>query len=143
MPHVFTYGSLMFDPVWSSVVAGGYDRCVAILPGYERKSVRDAAYPVVIPTAGHSQVPGVLYFYVSSPDMARLDTFEGEYYFRRTEQVITLDMAAVAAEVYVLSEEYYTIISHVQWDPVHFSTTDLEFFIQNYIDTDDRSQKDN
>jgi gamma-glutamylcyclotransferase (GGCT)/AIG2-like uncharacterized protein YtfP len=143
MPHVFTYGSLMFDPVWSFVVAGDYDRCVAILPGYERKSVRGEVYPVVIPTAGHSQVPGILYFDVSASDMARLDTFERKYYFRRTEQVITLDKAAVAAEVYVLSEEYYAMISHVQWDPVHFSTTDLELFIQNYMDPDGRARKDN
>jgi len=137
MPNVFTYGSLMFAPVWSRVVVSSYDRCEAILPGYDRIGVRDEVYPVIIPSAFHSQVEGIVYLDVSTSDLGRLDQFEGEYYFRKTEQVITFDIAKLPAEVYVLKEEYYAILSHREWDPVHFSTTGIHFFMHSYMNTDE------
>ena len=140
MPNVFTYGSLMFTPVWSRVVASSYDRCDAILHGYDRKGVRDEVFPVIVPSTFHSQVGGIVYLGVSASDMAKLDQFEGEYYFRKTEQVITLDKAILPAEVYVLKEEYYTIISPREWDPVHFSTTGIHLFMHMYFNTDGQEQ---
>ena len=136
MVSVFTYGSLMFDPVWSRVVAGSYERCEAILQGYDRKAVRGETYPVLIPSSALSQVQGVVYCNVSSADLARLDHFEGEYYFRKTEQIITKEKKAFPAEVYVLKEEYYNIISHKEWDPVHFCTTGIHFFLHSFMVTD-------
>ena len=126
----------MFNPVWSRVVAGSYDRLEAVLQGYNRLSVRDEVYPVVVPSAFNSQVRGFVYRNVSTSDLERLDQFEGEYYIRKTEQVITLDMTILPAEVYVLKEEYYTIISHQEWDPVHFSTTGIHYFMHSYMTSD-------
>ena len=40
LQHVFTYGSLMFEPVWGGVVAGRYRSMPAVLPGYRRQRVR-------------------------------------------------------------------------------------------------------
>lgn len=137
MPHVFTYGSLMFDSVWARVVAGSYDRFESILQGYERKGVRDEVYPVIVPSAGHSQVKGIVYPDVSSSDLAKLDQFEGEYYYRKTERITSNDMAGLSAEVYVLKEEYYSIISSRDWDPVYFSTTGIHFFMHTYMETDE------
>ena len=136
MVSIFTYGSLMFHQVWSRVVAGSYERCEALLQGYDRKAVRGEAYPVLIPSSLLSQVQGIVYCDVSSSDLARLDHFEGEYYFRKTEQIITEEKKAVTAEVYVLKEEYYSIISHKAWDPVHFSMTGIHFFLHRFMDTD-------
>jgi len=136
MSNIFTYGSLMFNPVWSRVVAGSYDRLEAVLQGYNRLSVRDEVYPVVVPSAFNSQVRGFVYRNVSTSDLERLDQFEGEYYIRKTEQVIILDMTILPAEVYVLKEEYYTIISHQEWDPVHFSTTGIHYFMHSYMTSD-------
>ena len=133
MPHIFTYGSLMFAPVWSRVVAGSYDSCEAVLPGYDRKGIRGEVYPAVVPSAGQSQVKGLVYLDVSIDDLARLDRFEGEYYFRKTEQVVMLDESLQSAEVYILKEEYYPVLSPGYWDPVHFSTTGIQIFIRNYL----------
>lgn len=133
MPHIFTYGSLMFDPVWSGVVAGDYDRREAVLPGYDRKAVRGEVYPVIVPSCRHSLVRGIVYLDVSAADLVRIDQFEGEYYFRKSEEVATPDRAIAAAEVYVLKEEYYAIISHRQWDPVRFSTIDMHYFLHKYM----------
>ena len=134
MAHVFTYGSLMFDRVWSEVVEGSYDRAESILQGYDRKSVRDEVYPVIVPASPFSQVEGIIYFDISAVDLARLDRFEGEYYFRKTVEVITVDTIKMPAEVYILKEEYYSIISFEKWDPVHFSSTGIHFFMQSYLE---------
>ena len=136
MVSVFTYGSLMFDPVWSRVVAGSYERCEAILQGYDRKAVRGEIYPVLIPSSGVSQVQGIVYCDVSSSDLARLDHFEGQYYFRKTEQISLEGKKTFHAEIYVLKEEYYSIISHKAWDPVHFCTTGIHFFLHSFMVTD-------
>jgi len=134
MAHVFTYGSLMFDRVWSEVVEGSYDRTESCLQGYDRKSVRDEEYPVIVPSSSHSQVEGIVYFDISATDVARLDRFEGEYYFRKTVEVITVDTIILPAEVYILKEEYYSIISFEKWDPVQFSSTGIHFFMQSYLE---------
>ena len=133
MTNIFTYGSLMFDSVWSKVVAGSYDRLESVLQGYDRKGVYNEFYPVVVPSTFHSQVRGIVYRNVSISDLDRLDQFEGEYYFRKTEKVITLELRILAAEVYVLKEEYYSIISPQGWDPVHFSTTGIHSFMHSYM----------
>lgn len=135
MPNVFTYGSLMFDPVWSRIVDSSYDRLESILPAYERKGIRDEVYPVIVPSSRHSQVQGIVYLDVSASDLARLDQFEGEYYYRKTEKVVAPDMTILPAEVYVLKEEYYPIISPEEWDFEYFSTTGIHLFMHKYIDT--------
>ena len=45
MSHVFTYGSLMFDRVWSRVVCGTYPAAAATLSGFRRQRVLDQDYP--------------------------------------------------------------------------------------------------
>jgi gamma-glutamylcyclotransferase (GGCT)/AIG2-like uncharacterized protein YtfP len=125
----------MFDTVWSRVVAGSYDRSNATLQAYDRKGLRGEEYPVIVPSSLHSQVQGVVYHDVSPADLTRLDHFEGEYYFRKTEQVITEKMATIPAEIYVLKEEYYTLISHRKWDPVHFTTTGIHYFIHKHFNS--------
>ena len=138
MPNVFTYGALMFDPVWSRIVANGYDRCDAILRGYERKGVRDEVYPVVVPSSEYSQVRGVVYLDVSPSDLIRLDQFEGEYYLRKKVMVATEEEGTFSAEVFILKEEYYAVISPEEWDPVHFSTTGIHYFLHHYMKTEEQ-----
>lgn len=138
MFHVFTYGSLMFDSVWSRIVAGSYDRSAAILQGYDRKGLLGEEYPVIVPSSAHSQVEGIVYHEVSPDDLTRLDLFEGDYYFRKTEQVVTEKMVIIPAEIYVLKEEFYTLISPRKWDPLHFSTTGIHYFIHKHFNSDEQ-----
>jgi len=128
----------MFDTVWSRVVAGSYDRSIATLQGYDRKGLLGEEYPVIVPSSVHSQVQGIVYHDVSPADLTRLDLFEGEYYFRKTEQVITEKMATTQAEIYVLKEEYYTLISPRKWDPVHFTTTGIHYFIHKHFNSEEQ-----
>ena len=132
MPHVFTYGSLMFDPVWSRVVAGRYEKFGATLRGYERKGVRGEVYPVVVPGGAESHVRGIVYLDVSTADLARLDRFEGESYFRKAEQV-DAGKTVLPAEVYVLKEEYYGVLSPQEWDPEAFRASGIHAFLRAFM----------
>ena len=62
MPHVFTYGSLMFDAVWNLVVKGEYEKSTATLANYIRRAVINEEYPAVFHQTGSSGVVGILYY---------------------------------------------------------------------------------
>jgi gamma-glutamylcyclotransferase (GGCT)/AIG2-like uncharacterized protein YtfP len=135
MPNVFTYGSLMFNQVWAGVVTGKYDHASATLPGYVRKSVFDAEYPVIYP-ASTSEVEGIVYFQVESDDIARLDHFEGMYYKRETVLVKQHDGEKIAAHAFILKDEFRSIATAHAWDPEEFEKTGLPHFIRSYIGFD-------
>ena len=141
MTHIFTYGSLMFDQIWRRVVAGDYQKTTAVLKGYDRKRVRGESYPVIYPSAIHSQVPGIVYFNVSAADLEKLDIFEGEYYDRKNALVATHEGKKISAAVYVLREEFYPIISFEDWDAAHFEKVDMQRFIDSYIGFVDGDRK--
>ncbi|MCX5753855.1 MAG: gamma-glutamylcyclotransferase, partial [Candidatus Krumholzibacteria bacterium] len=45
--NLFTYGSLMFDEVWSRLVRGDYLQRPGRLHGFTRRQVCDDVYPVI------------------------------------------------------------------------------------------------
>jgi gamma-glutamylcyclotransferase (GGCT)/AIG2-like uncharacterized protein YtfP len=132
MTNIFTYGTLMFEEIWLQVVTGEYRKFRAILDGYDRKMARNEEYPVLYPHAPSSQVEGFVYLDVSDADLEKLDYFEGDYYFRKSEDVLVLESGKMVAAVYVLKEEYYSIISHKNWDPDYFKTQEIDLFKNKY-----------
>ena len=135
MPNVFTYGSLMFSQVWTSVVRGSYTHSGATLPGYVRKSVFDVDYPVIYPAHG-SVVQGVVYFRVVPEDIVRLDRFEGVYYQRDTVEIHLDDGTTTKAEAFILKDDYRHIATDREWDPKIFKKDGLVRFIKSYIGFD-------
>jgi gamma-glutamylcyclotransferase (GGCT)/AIG2-like uncharacterized protein YtfP len=124
--HVFTYGSLMFPQVWQRVVQGAYRSASARLEQYVRLAIAGATYPGMLRRNG-SSVDGVVYFDVSPPDIAALDTFEGDEY-RREEVLVTLEtgeMLAAETYIYLLPKK----LSQSPWSPETFA---LEHFIGAY-----------
>jgi gamma-glutamylcyclotransferase (GGCT)/AIG2-like uncharacterized protein YtfP len=81
--NIFTYGSLMFERVWTVVVAGTYRKTNARLLGYQRRKIRGEAYPALVPGAADDQVDGVVYLDVGQRDAVRLDRFEGAFYSKK------------------------------------------------------------
>lgn len=135
MINVFTYGSLMFDRVWSSVVDGSYRKTEALLNGYVRKAVKGEVYPAICPSASHSEVQGIVYYNVTPADLGRLDVFEGELYCRKTVKVVAVDTGRIFAETYVLKEEHYPISSHLEWSAEKFEKKDIHRFIESYFES--------
>lgn len=130
--NVFTYGSLMFDQVWSQVVRGTYDKTDAKLYGYTRKGVINETYPAVVPGEGKNFVAGKLYLDVSKNDIQLLDTFEGEYYQRKVSECDLPDNRITRAYVYVFKEEYRNLLTDEDWDPFWFSKVGLRAFLDEY-----------
>jgi gamma-glutamylcyclotransferase (GGCT)/AIG2-like uncharacterized protein YtfP len=86
--QVFTYGSLMFSPVWLSVCSQAYSTVPATLLGFRRYCVQGETYPALVPEEG-AQVSGLIYKNVSAADCQNLDRFEGSEYLLRTATVTT------------------------------------------------------
>ena len=131
MVNLFTYGSLMFAPVWQTLVSGRYDYESAQLYGFARFAVRGEEYPVIKPVNKSASVSGVVYLHVDDNDIARLDDFEGEYY-RGAKVQVTGNNGLVDAETYVLRRRFYSIASNQPWNEAQFAKTGIKGFMAQY-----------
>jgi gamma-glutamylcyclotransferase (GGCT)/AIG2-like uncharacterized protein YtfP len=118
--NVFTYGTLMFKPVWIKVTGIFYKSQKARIYGFSRKSVTGQQYPVLVPAGKDQTVKGVLYLDVSEPVLKKLDSFEGSAYLRQKVEVEINNKRKVTAHTYVLKKEYYSVIDESEWDPQFF-----------------------
>lgn len=124
--HIFTYGSLMFAPVWQRVVRGSYRFTTASLANHARFQIKGETYPGMIGKTGE-QVQGVLYFDVSAQDLTALDAFEGDEYCRSSVLVTPASGETVTAQtyLYLLPQK----LSESPWLPEKFQ---MERFIGSY-----------
>jgi gamma-glutamylcyclotransferase (GGCT)/AIG2-like uncharacterized protein YtfP len=130
MAAVFTYGTLMFEPVWRAVL-GSTDNAPApaLLDGFQRFRVRGQLYPAVIEAPGQ-QVPGMVYGGLSDEQVAALDAFEGADY-RRTQVTVVLSASArMSAGVYVFLKP--ECIDHQPWDPDAFEREHVDDFLSTW-----------
>ena len=116
--HVFTYGSLMFAPVWRHVVRGSYVSLAARLDNHARYVVHNELYPGLVAEAG-AQVDGMLYLDIDDRDLAALDRFEGEDYRRCTVMVQVDGGRLLAADTYLYIKR--EMLSSQRWLPQHFN----------------------
>ena len=129
--NIFTYGSLMFAPVWQQVVKGQYHAIPALLAEHQRLAVLNEDYPAAIYQPAHS-IQGVLYLKVNSEDRARLDQFEGDYYDRVSVHVTDTQGIVYSADVYRLNAKFQAILAPVDWDVEQFKQQGLQRFLQQY-----------
>jgi len=87
----------------------------ATLGGFSRYMVRDRVFPAVIPDGKHD-VHGLVLFGLTADDFHVLDDFESEIYERRPASVRTTNGFFVTAELYVLKEEFRSLLSEEEWN---------------------------
>lgn len=131
MKHVFVYGSLMFDGVWSRIVQHRYEKQAAVLSGYRRLAVKGESYPGLVKSFNNS-VEGVIYLDVTAQDIKRLDRFEGEFYKKIPVMVTSETGLVLNAEVYLFNRRNKNLLSNTPWDPLRFHTHHLRQFITKY-----------
>jgi gamma-glutamylcyclotransferase (GGCT)/AIG2-like uncharacterized protein YtfP len=147
-PAIFTYGSLMFEPVWSRVVAGRYTSARAQVSGFARRKIRDVTYPAAIPRAD-SMIEGRVYQFSLGPDaqadaaqqaadIAALDHFEDVDYERVQVEVELLEPLGsrpaggkIASWIYVFREP--SRVLDEPWDVQWFAQTGIHEFIASYV----------
>jgi gamma-glutamylcyclotransferase (GGCT)/AIG2-like uncharacterized protein YtfP len=130
--HVFVYGSLLFEEVWSRLVRGSYVRRAARLHGFTRRRVRGDVYPVIVKSHNADWVDGMVYLNVTEEDIRRLDVFEGDFYDRQNHGVVVEASEKAVAAVYVLKDDYDYMTDDVGWDPEWFAREGLVIFLGRY-----------
>lgn len=128
---LFTYGSLMFESVWTPLVARPRAHMRARLPGYRRERVTGAPYPGICADASGSTA-GRVYFGLDDEDLSRLDRFEGDRY-RRIAVEVLID-GVPDAPVRLMAQTYLLIdpseLSGEPWDPETFSRDSAQGFFE-------------
>lgn len=132
MTTLFTYGSLMFDDVWSRVVRGHYTKSAAILRGYALHRLRNETFPAIIHAGSNARVSGWLYSGIDDIDLARLDAFEGDYY-RRERIAVLCDGKNLPALTYILRDEFIGLLDGHEWNAADFERDHLDTFIKDYL----------
>lgn len=98
MNKIFVYGTLMAEPVVTTLIGRMPPHDKARVVGYARHPVRDRVYPAIIPvTTQHHRaavVEGLLLRDLHEGEMQRLDWFEGTDYRRVIVRVELLNAAA-------------------------------------------------
>jgi hypothetical protein len=147
--HVFTYGSLMFERVWSRVVSGTYRKAAGSLVGFTRQRVIGQDYPALrhvgdgdrVDAADGIDGPGILegvvYLDVRPDDLAALDAFEGPEYRRIQVPVTLLGQARGGLPDAVVTADTYLFIASDRleagpWDPRRFEQEQIERFLRDY-----------
>src|SRR5687768_17423762 len=96
--HVFTYGTLMFPEVWQVIVGRPFKSIEGTARGYAIYRVVDAVFPGIAAADEKDAVHGVVYLDVDQASIARLDTFEDDFYERQGLWVDCADGERRAAE---------------------------------------------
>jgi gamma-glutamylcyclotransferase (GGCT)/AIG2-like uncharacterized protein YtfP len=127
--QVFTYGSLMFAPVWLSVCSQTYPTLQATLFGFKRYCVQGEAYPALVPGEG-AQVSGLIYKNVSAADCLNLDRFEGSEYLLRSATAVTAEgpLEVVFYEFVALDQ-----LIKQDWSVAEFELNGLPSFLSRQV----------
>jgi gamma-glutamylcyclotransferase (GGCT)/AIG2-like uncharacterized protein YtfP len=129
--NVFVYGTLMFDRVWSALIAKRYRKIDAQLAGFKRVGVKGEVYPGLLKANGGT-VDGVLVLDVDDADIRVLDRFEGEFYRRSNVMVSTTDDELLQAQTYIFRDRYRYMLGNTAWDVNNFSKSAMEVFLAEY-----------
>jgi gamma-glutamylcyclotransferase (GGCT)/AIG2-like uncharacterized protein YtfP len=115
---LFAYGTLMFREVMAAVTGRDGSPVEAVLEGFERRRVRGASYPGIVPRAG-GQVHGRLWRGITPEDLARLDRFEGSMYARQVH-IVQTPSGPRKAWLYVVRPAQRWMLTSRDWEPAEF-----------------------
>lgn len=128
MNRVFVYGTLLADEIFGRVVGHCGPSVPAILKGYQRRAIRRAAFPAVVPKSG-SVVKGMLHTEVNERALKALDDYEGKWYSRETVRVEADGQGNCMAFTYVLRPQYRRLLASGDWSYDDFRRLHLRSYL--------------
>lgn len=128
MHKVFVYGTLLASEIYQRVVGYAVPGVAAILHDYERRAIRRAPYPAIIPKHG-SAVKGVLYGQVNERALKALDDYEGEWYSREMVEVEADGQGSCMAFTYVLRPQHRRLLASGEWSYDDFRRSHLRSYL--------------
>lgn len=117
--HLFTYGTLTLPEVMEKVTGRRFASDNASLKGYRSFIIRGHSYPGMIHT-GDASTSGRVYYDIDDNALARVDTFEGEYYRRETVRPLLEDGTELEAFSYILADSLHYLLSDKLWSEKEF-----------------------
>ncbi|KAL3818400.1 hypothetical protein ACJIZ3_004305 [Penstemon smallii] len=115
--NVFVYGSLLADDVVRALLNRVPPSSPAILPGYQRFSIKERVYPAIIPVE-KTQVTGKVLLGITPAELHILDAFEDDEYERATVDVFLNDSSEMM--------QAYTYVWENKTDPNLYGEWDFE-----------------
>lgn len=132
--NVFVYGSLMADEVVSVLLERVPPSAPAVLPGYQRHSIKGRVYPAIVP-AEEKKVIGKVLFHLMDNELKILDEFEDVEYNRVSGEVLVLDNETqqigsnqLKAHTYVWADGNDQDL-YGEWDFEEWKTTHMSDFL--------------
>lgn len=129
--NLFTYGTLMIPEIISSLLGRNLTGMGALLKDYRRALILNQSYPGIT-RQGESQVEGVIYYQLKPHEMEILDNYEGQMYELNPVQVVLKSGDVQEANVYVLKDEFKSLLSDKDWNLEAFLKNDLLHFFKGY-----------
>ena len=136
MTNLFTYGTLMYEPVWQTVIGKTFQTQKGVLWGYAAYKVRQDVYPAIIKAGADDSVPGLIYYDIDDVSLETLDRFEGEFYDRKIFDVAIDDSQQVACYAYVIKPVHFDILDCDIWSADWFVQHGLKRFLKSYMGFD-------
>jgi gamma-glutamylcyclotransferase (GGCT)/AIG2-like uncharacterized protein YtfP len=132
MHKLFTYGSLMCEDIMSIVVGSPLLSKSAILPDFQRLTMKDEQYPGVVSFSG-GLVEGIVYQGIKEQGWKRLDRFEGEIYSRERVVVNYPENGQETVYCYVVKPEFRQLLTKTPWDFQAFLEHGKKIFQARYM----------
>lgn len=132
--RLFAYGTLQIPEVMEAVTGAAFPSRPARLEGYARYRLKDRAFPGLRREPG-ARAEGLLFEGIDAEALRRLDAFEDDFYRRETLAVLGADGKPVAAEVYVVPPEHYSLLVYQPWDLEEFRRAALGGFMARCRET--------
>ncbi len=131
--HVFTYGTLMFPEVWQVVVGRQFVTMAGHAAGFRIVRVRNTLYPGISAAAPTDAVEGIIYLDVDTAALARLDSFEDDFYRRQPIVVACNNGRQLEAQAYVVPPERRDVLTTESWSGDGFvARGDLDRFLASF-----------
>lgn len=127
--NVFTYGTLQLPSVMQSVTGCNLKSVAATLAGYQRFKFKDKTYPGIIENKA-CFVEGMLYQDLDEQTLSLLDHFESVLYERCLLEV-QLGNQIEKVFVYVVKDEYRSLLSEEEWDLGEFKRKYLKLYLRD------------
>jgi len=118
MLPVFTYGTLMYQPLWLKIAEHQRLPIPAVAKGFARCSIENSLSCSLVPAAG-GHVAGMLYGGLSESEVARLDEYTEDLFERVQLQVVTPNEKIVAYS-YAIKREFEGRILPKTWNQRRF-----------------------
>lgn len=136
--NLFVYGTLLVPKIWERVAGvPGLASRPARLRGHLLRRVRGAVYPGIVPApeaAAEAPVAGRVYFEVPDAALARLDSYEDDFYYRAEVRPEIPGLGDVAADAFLVRpEKAGEILSSEGWSLEWFEGHGLDGFWEGVL----------